>query len=102
MRPRTWILIVVLLATVAMSRHAPLSAAGGAGSLRVDSEPAGAVVYIDGRQTGETPLTLDTLPEGVHRVRLVRSGYLDNVRLVTIKSGARADVRTQLTAAPPV
>jgi hypothetical protein len=37
----------------------------------------------------------------VHRVNLVQDGFLDNSRLVTVKSGARARLRTQLTAAAP-
>ena len=58
-------------------------------------------MYIDGRLAGETPLTVETLAAGVHRVRLVRLGYLENSRLVTVKAGSRATLRTRLTVAAP-
>src|SRR5262245_61222164 len=55
------------------------------GSLLVESEPPGASVYVDGRSVGETPLTLPTVAAGEHRVRVVRLGYLENSRLITVK-----------------
>ena len=72
---------------------ASMSASEPAGSLFIESEPAGASVYIDGRTAGETPLTVETLRPGVHRVRLVLLGYLENSRLVTVKAGSRATLR---------
>jgi len=80
---------------------ASMSASEAAGSLSIESEPAGASVYIDGRLAGETPLTIETLRPGVHRVRLVRLGYLENSRLVTVKAGSRATLRTHLTSPRP-
>jgi PEGA domain-containing protein len=70
-------------------------------SLVVDSSPAGASVYVDGRLAGETPLTLPAIAAGLHRVRVVRLGYLENSRLVTVKSGARATLRARLTDPAP-
>jgi len=78
-----------------------LSASEADGSLFIESEPAGASVYIDGRLAGETPLTVETLRPGVHRVRLVRLGYLENSRLVTVKAASRATLRTHLTSPRP-
>ena len=103
MKPRSWMFIVVMLAAAAAAtpRRWAVLAADDTGSLRVESEPDGAVVYVDGRAAGETPLTVETMTAGVHRVRLVRAGYLENSRLVTVKSGARGMVRAQLTAAAP-
>jgi len=98
MRPHTWIVVVAMLAAAPPSQHWAVSAAEDTASLRVESEPAGAVVYVDGRLAGETPVTVGTTA-GVHRVRLVRPGYLENARLVTIRGGTRAAVRAQLTAA---
>jgi PEGA domain-containing protein len=80
---------------------ASMSASEAVGSLSIESEPAGASVYIDGRLAGETPLTVETLRPGVHRVRLVRLGYLENSRLVTVKAGSRATLRTHLTSPRP-
>jgi hypothetical protein len=101
MRPHTWIVVVAMLAAAATSDYGAASAAEDTASLRVESEPAGAVVYVDGRLAGETPVTVGTIAAGVHRVRVVMPGYLENARLVTVKGGTRAAVRAQLTAAAP-
>jgi len=75
--------------------------ADAAGSLLVESDPAGASVYVDGRLAGQTPLTLPAIDAGVHRVRLLRLGYLENSRLVTVKSGSHATLRARLTSPQP-
>jgi PEGA domain/PKD domain len=93
----------VLILALALERVA-LSARNGdpaAGSLLVESEPPGASVFIDGRLSGETPLTVPAIAAGVHRVRVVRLGYLENSRLVTVKAGAQATVRARLTDPAP-
>ncbi len=43
--------------------------------LRIETEPSGAVVWVDGRARGASPLSLAGLPAGPHRVRIVRGGY---------------------------
>ncbi len=78
-----------------------VSAAEATGSLLIESEPAGAAVYVDGRPVGETPLTLAAIAAGVHRVRVLRLGYLENSRLMTIKAGTRATLRVRLTDPAP-
>lgn len=47
------------------------AASPGTGSLTVESEPAGANVFIDGTARGKTPTTL-TLVEGKHQLRVQR------------------------------
>lgn len=42
--------------------------------LRVISFPSGAIVYLNGKVVGETPLEMDVRP-GRHHVRLIHSGY---------------------------
>ncbi len=77
------------------------SAADGPGSLLVESDPAGAAVYVDGQPAGETPLKIASIASGVHRVRVVRLGFLENSRVVTIKPGVPATVRARLTDPAP-
>jgi len=95
--------IVIGVALVALVCGEPrIGSAGDAvGSLVVESDPAGASVYVDGRLAGETPLTLPEIAAGVHRVRVMRLGYLENSRLVTVKSGTRATLRARLTDPAP-
>jgi hypothetical protein len=97
------VIIVICVAFVALVRGEQRIAATGeaAGSLLVESDPAGASVYVDGRLAGETPVTLPAIAAGVHRVRVVRLGYLENSRLVTVTSGAQATLRARLTDPAP-
>jgi hypothetical protein len=99
-RARIGAFVLLALALGAASVSAGAGAAA-AGSLLIESEPPGASVFIDGRLIGETPLTLPAIAAGVHRVRVVRLGYLENSRLVTVKPGAQATLRTRLTDPAP-
>jgi hypothetical protein len=47
----------------------------GTGRLTVESRPAGAQVFLDGRLVGTTPLVLDEAPAGEHALHLDRDGY---------------------------
>ena len=57
---------------------------GGPGRVLVRSTPAGAAVFVDGREHGRTPLTVRDLAPGAHRVRVVRDGYAPAERRVVI------------------
>jgi hypothetical protein len=66
------------------------------GVLELVTEPAGAIVLVDGQQAGITapksgdddtvsePLTIDPISVGQHRVKLSRKGYVDSVLKVDI------------------
>jgi hypothetical protein len=57
-------------------------------TLRIDSDPAGARVYVDGRRRGATPLKLDGLEAGrSYAVRAVLAGWRDDEQLVTAAAG---------------
>lgn len=71
--------------------------------LTVASEPVGAAVYVDGDLKGETPLALPALAEGDHTVRLVKDGFLENSRLVSVPAGGRSlEVRLTPTTGTPL
>jgi hypothetical protein len=74
------------------------SAAASVGALAVSSDPGGATVYVDGQFVGQTPLTLQRLQAGDHRVRLVKDGYLENARVVTVAPGKGSSLQIRLTA----
>jgi hypothetical protein len=88
---------LIALLVIASGRQQAVASASAVGSLLVESEPAGASVYIDGRLAGQTPLTLQAIAAGAHRVRVVRLGYLENSRLVTVRAGTRGTLRMRLT-----
>jgi serine/threonine protein kinase len=65
-------------------------AAAVTGRIVVRSQPSGALVTIDGRRMGETPVTLRDLPLGAHSVQVARRGYVPETRKVTLSSRAPA------------
>jgi hypothetical protein len=71
--------------------------AAATGALDVQSEPAGASVYVDGRLAGRTPLQIPMLEPGDHRVRLTKDGYLENARLVSVGAAETKNVHVTLT-----
>ena len=56
------------------------------GELRVESDPDGAHVTINGIGWGRTPVTIKYLPMGEKRVRLTRDGYVSAERRVQISA----------------
>jgi hypothetical protein len=58
------------------------------GELVVRSQPAGALVTIDGALSGETPVTVRDLSLGTHLVQIARPGHEPRVERVTLTSGA--------------
>jgi PKD repeat protein len=73
------------------------SSAAANAVLSIASDPAGASVYVDGLFVGETPLNLDRLAAGDHRVRVVKNGFLENGRIVNIGAGRTTAVQVKLT-----
>src|SRR5688572_25743671 len=49
-------------------------AAVATGGLSLVSDPPGAIVYVDGKARGTTPVDLSGLPAGDHRVKVVKEG----------------------------
>ena len=67
------------------------------GTLAVTSDPSGAAVYVDGALVGWTPVSVANLDAGEHRVRLVKDGYVENGRVITIDAGATRTLEVRLT-----
>jgi hypothetical protein len=66
---------------------------GPPGFITIDSAPVYAVIYIDGKKYGETPLVHISLPPGKHAVRAVSpSGGTKNLS-IAIDAGKTAPVR---------
>jgi len=72
-------------------------AAPAPGSLSVVSVPGGAAVYVDGELRGQAPLDLATLAPGDHRLKVVKDGYLENSRLLSVRSGSSESIEVTLT-----
>lgn len=68
------------------------------GTLSIDSEPAGATVWLDGEEKGTAPVTLNTVCAGAHTVEF-RSVAGRGVERVTIESGGQVTVSGRMRAA---
>ena len=67
------------------------------GTIAVSSDPSGAMIYLDGSYKGVTPLTISDVPEGVHTVKLTKSGYKDYWETVHVSAGSAKYVTPRLT-----
>ncbi len=68
---------------------------GSLGVLVVRSSPA-ARVLVDGRDHGQTPVTIDPLPPGSHGLKLVADGQSTVLQAVVIEPGKTATVEVTL------
>jgi hypothetical protein len=68
----------------------------GPAAMRVESLPAGAQVFVDGRSVGYTPLVVGQLSPGTHSIRMQLPGYRPWVTAVTLSPGARERVAASL------
>jgi hypothetical protein len=68
------------------------------GSLRVTSDSAGALVYVDGKKAGETPLEISDMFAGQKKVEIKKTCFEPASRIVTIVAGQQAVVSVQLAA----
>ena len=64
----------------------PEPAGGPPGTVQFDSTPVYAIIYVDGKKLGETPL-VTKLPAGKHSVRAVSSSGSERTLSINIESG---------------
>ncbi len=67
------------------------------GALAVESLPVGASVTVNGKPSGNTPLTINDLPPGDYRVTLSLPGYREFATTVRVVAGERARAAARLT-----
>ena len=67
------------------------------GALAVESRPVGATVTVNGKPSGNTPVTINDLPPGDYRVTLSLSGYREFATTVRVVAGERARAAARLT-----
>jgi hypothetical protein len=65
---------------------APVAGPTAAGRLLVRSTPAGARVFVDGDEVGETPVTMREITPGAHTIRVMHDGYVPQERRVVISA----------------
>jgi hypothetical protein len=68
------------------------------GGLRVTSDQTQALVFIDGRFVGKTPLLRPQVVVGPHVVTVRKQGYEEHLETVEVKAGKIAALSVKLTA----
>ncbi len=66
------------------------------GSIRVQSDPQGAAVYLDGREVGVTPVMLTQVSGGTHRIALSKEYFEPEERQDTMPVGGNHTIRVRL------
>jgi hypothetical protein len=69
------------------------------GSISVTSTPSGASVYLDGSPKGKTPKTITGVSAGAHTIKLSKSGYNDDTRKISVKTGKTFSINANLRQA---
>jgi hypothetical protein len=75
---------------------APRVSSRGTGGLDIGSDPLGAVVVVDGIESGVTPTSVNNLAPGRHVVQLKREGYVTAEVEAPVSDGATAKLRAAL------
>jgi len=72
----------------------------GKAKLIVNTGPSPAIVYIDNKKAGESPLKANVEP-GKHKVEARKEGYKKAVKTVDVKKGDIREVKLELTPIKP-
>jgi serine/threonine-protein kinase len=98
-RPSQSMTVALVRPRAAASRVAQTSAAPAGrltGLLAVDSRPAGAKVYLDGKLVGTTPISLPSVSAASHAIRLEHNGYRRWSSSVRVVAGEQNRVTASL------
>lgn len=77
--------------------HFDIGLAKDLGTLTITSQPAGALVLLDGKPIGQTPLTQEGLePEKIYAVEIWTEGFEPYTQDVKIRAGREEEVRVTL------
>ncbi|MDP3113010.1 MAG: serine/threonine-protein kinase [Thermodesulfovibrionales bacterium] len=67
----------------------------GGGKLVINASPWGNV-YLDGALKGQTPLTIEKVSGGKHRIKIAREGFIEASRDIEISEGATEQISVSL------
>lgn len=70
------------------------------GSLELSSDPLGALVVINGKEMGKTPLKVDTITEGLYNISMKLKNFKNWAQRIQIQSGQLSEVKAKLEVIP--
>ena len=68
--------------------------------LKCESEPTGADVFLNGNRKGKTPLELQKIPSGSHKIEFRLKGYSNYLRDIVVQAGQNQTVSASLQHLP--
>lgn len=71
------------------------------GTIYVQSNPAGAAIYLNGNMQGYSPLTIPNLPPDSYSMKASLPGYTPDTQLVNVYSGRTSTYYPNLQSSPP-
>jgi TonB family protein len=80
-------LIALYVASGSTPDPPPLLLPTRPGGLRIETDPPGAAVSLDGQSAGQSPVALLTVRPGVHMVRVSRDGYAPAGLTLEVRNG---------------
>ncbi len=66
------------------------------GEIEINSTPMGAMIYIDGKNYGETPNYISAILIGEHELKLVKQGCIEIKKTIVIKEGEALTINEKL------
>ena len=67
------------------------------GTASIDSDPAEAMVLLDGKDVGKTPVSLTGIKIGIYEIELQKEGYVSCKKTIKIKAGRVNSLTAKLT-----
>ncbi len=68
----------------------------GLGVLKIETNPPGAAIFIDGRYIGVTPTTILDQKEGEYELELTKEGFISVKTKVTVEAGQTREIKQDL------
>lgn len=68
----------------------------GAGEIYVETEPVGAIVYLDTDEKGVAPLLLAEIPKGTHELSIYMPGFFRRTQKINIEEYRRVNANIKL------
>ncbi len=89
---------VVALTAAPAAPVKPPAVAPEEAKLRVETDPTGAALTLDGKPVGTAPVELDQLKPGAHKVEAALANYQPGAKEISLEPGAKTNVLLALKA----
>ena len=86
------------MSTEPTQTSSPITPQSENGDISLDSSPSGAVITLDGKKKGTTPLTLIGISQGMHTIVLTKPGYQEISMTVAVLSGETTELSFPLVS----